>query len=74
MAKINKDKLEQALDEEQAPQMTKEQEVAFHQGALTTLAKEHQGLVQMLSIVESTIQAHVKGLEDLGVKVKQEKK
>ncbi len=52
--------------------MSKEQEIAFHQGALTTLVKEREGLGQMLAVVEQTMQAHLKRLEELGVKLQKE--
>ena len=54
--------------------MSKEQEIAFHQGSLNALASEHNGLIQMLSIVESRIQAHLKRLEELGVKIQRQEK
>ncbi len=60
------------MEENKEQPMSKEQEIAFHQGALTTLAKEREGLSQMLGIVEQTMQAHLKRLEELGVKLQQE--
>ena len=53
-----------------------EQEIAYHQGAINALAKEREGLHQMLQIVEATLNGHFKRLEELGVKfdVPQDKK
>jgi len=55
------------------PAMPKEQEIAFHQGALNTLVKEREGLVQMVQVVEATIQGHMKRMEELGIKFEQPK-
>ena len=70
--KIDKDNLEKALSGEkksEAPQMTKEQEVGFHQGALNTLVNERNELFKMIQNVEAVMQAHLKRLEELGVKI-----
>ncbi|MBS3085848.1 hypothetical protein J4225_04150 [Candidatus Pacearchaeota archaeon] len=49
--------------------MPKEEEIGYHKGALSTLVNERNGLLQMIQIVDSTIQAHLKRLEELGVKL-----
>tara|TARA_B100000315_G_C14484773_1_gene544654 strand:+ start:337 stop:591 length:255 start_codon:yes stop_codon:yes gene_type:complete len=63
---------------ENAPQMPKEEEIGFHKGALNTLAAERNELVKMIGNVEAIMQAHLKRLEELGVKIetqtKEEKK
>jgi len=72
MAKINKTNLEKALENKEAPQpkMSKEMEIGFHQGALITLARERNELFKMIQNVEVVMQkAHVKRLEELGVKI-----
>ena len=76
MAKIDKDNLEEALGkkQEEKPQMPKEMEVGFHQGALNTLVNERNELVKMIQNIESIMQAHFKRLEELGVKIQQKKK
>lgn len=51
--------------------MTTEQ-IGFHKGALTTLAKERQELIKMIQIVEQLMQMHVKSLKDLGVDLEKE--
>jgi len=71
MVEINKDNLEKALnsDEKKALQMSKEMEIGFHQGALNTLVNERNELIKVIAQVEHVMQAHVKRLEDLGVKI-----
>jgi len=52
------------------PQMSPEEEIGFHKGALNTLMAERNELVKMVGNVEAIMQAHVKRLEELGVKFK----
>ena len=52
----------------------KDEQIGFHKGALTTLAKERQELVKMVNIVDQLIQAHMKALKDLGVDLQKESK
>ncbi|MBW3019328.1 hypothetical protein KY329_04045 [Candidatus Woesearchaeota archaeon] len=52
----------------------KEEQIGFHKGALTTLAKERQELARMLQIVEQLMQVHLKGLKELGVDLEAEAK
>lgn len=82
---INKDGLENALSsgsskkaetQSEAPQMppvSKEQEIGHHQGALSTLLNERNELVKMIQNVEVVMQAHIKRLGELGVKIEQQK-
>tara|TARA_Y100000310_G_C20387135_1_gene670974 strand:- start:29 stop:229 length:201 start_codon:yes stop_codon:yes gene_type:complete len=51
--------------------MEKEETIGFHKGALSTLIKEREELVRMVTIVDQLVQAHKKGLEDLGVSLEQ---
>lgn len=74
MAKINKDNLEKAFDEKKAPAMPKETEIGFHQGALNTLVNERNELFKMIQNIEAIMQAHLKRLEELGVKINTQKK
>ena len=53
-------------------QISKEEQIGFHKGALTTLAKEREEMLKILSIVEQLMQMHVKGLQDLGVDLQKE--
>ncbi len=82
---INKDGLENALSSgsiekketqpqtPKVPQVSKEQEIGHHQGALSTLLNERNELVKMIQNVEVVMQAHIKRLEELGVKIQQKK-
>lgn len=50
-----------------ANEASKEEQIGFHKGALSTLAKEREEMQKILSIVEQLMQMHVKALKDLGV-------
>jgi len=74
MAEVNKKNLEKAFEKnEKAPPMSKEGEVGFHQGALNTLINERNELFKIIQNVEAVMQAHIKRLEELGVKIQQSK-
>ena len=47
--------------------ISKDEQVGFHKGALTTLAKEREEMLKILSIVEQLMQMHVKSLQELGI-------
>lgn len=73
---LNKDNLENSLGnsenkpaEQEKPQMPREMEIGFHQGALNTLAAERAELVGMIQKVEKIMGMHIQRLEELGVKV-----
>ena len=53
--------------------MSREQEVAFHQGALNTLLNERNEFFKIIQNVEGVMQAHIKRLEELGVKIQVKK-
>jgi len=70
MAKIEKTNLEKAFDKKpEAPKVSREEEVGYHKGALTTLVNERNELIRMVQVVESLISGHAKRLEELGVKI-----
>jgi hypothetical protein len=80
----NKENLEKALtglkpgkekpkEAPKGPQMSKEQEIGFHQGALNTLIAERNELIKMIANIEAIMQAHLKRLEELGVKIQTQK-
>ncbi len=48
------------------------EQVGFHKGALTTLAKERQEMARMLTIVEQLMQLHIEELKKLGVDLEKE--
>ena len=54
----------------EAPKMSKDEEIGYHKGAINTLANERNELIRMVQVVESLMQAHLKRLEELGVKIK----
>lgn len=56
--------------------MSKEEEIGYHKGAIQTLVNERNELVRIAQVTETLIQAHLKELEKLGIKIdkKQEKK
>ena len=47
--------------------VSKDEQIGFHKGSLTTLAKEREEMVRILQIVEQLMQMHLKSLKDLGV-------
>ncbi|HIG95253.1 MAG TPA: hypothetical protein HA368_00340 [Nanoarchaeota archaeon] len=77
----NNDSLERALNSSKAstpqrkqtnekmPQMSREEEIGFHKGALNTLVNERNEMFKMMQNVEIIMQAHLKRLEELGVKI-----
>ena len=74
MPKINGENLEKALDKKTEPlKMSKEQEIAFHQGALNTLINERNEFFKIIQNVEAVMHAHIKRLEELGVKIQVKK-
>ena len=54
--------------------MTNEEQIGFHKGSLTTLAKERQELLRIVQICEQLMQAHIIGLKELGVDLEAEAK
>jgi len=72
MTEIDKSNLEEALNKKE-PQIPKETEIGFHQGALNTLVNERNELFKMIQNIESVMQAHLKRLEELGVKIEKKK-
>jgi len=53
---------------------SKDEQIGFHKGALTTLAKEREEMLKILSIVEQLMQMHIKGLKELGVDLENQSK
>jgi len=47
--------------------MSKEEQIGFHKGALSTLAKEREEMAKIINVVEQLMQMHIKGLKELGV-------
>ena len=69
---INSAKKDAAPEDEkevEVSQMSKEEEVGFHKGALNTLVAERNELVKMIGNVEAIMQAHIGRLKELGVDI-----
>ena len=47
----------------------KDEEIGYHKGALTTLAKERTELKRILDIVEQLMQFHASELKKIGVDI-----
>jgi len=74
MVNLNTDNLEKALNsKKEVPAVSKDTEIGFHQGCLNTLAAERNELFKMIQNVEVLMQAHLKRLEELGVKIETKK-
>ncbi len=54
-------------EQKEQTQVSTDEQVGFHKGALSTLAKEREEMLKILSIVEQLMQMHIKGLKDLGI-------
>ena len=55
-------------DEQQAPvAASTDEQIGFHKGSLSTLAKEREELGRILGIVEQLMQMHIGALKELGV-------
>lgn len=52
----------------------KQETIGFHKGCLSTLTKEREELLKMVSVVEQLMQMHLKALKDLGVDLLGEQK
>ena len=46
---------------------SKDEQVGFHKGALSVLAKEREEMAKILNVVEQLMQMHIKALKELGV-------
>ena len=44
-----------------------DEQIGFHKGSLSTLAKEREELLRILNIVEQLMKMHVTSLKELGV-------
>ena len=56
----------------EAKEMSKDEQVGFHKGSLTVLAKERQEMQRILGIVEQLMQMHLAELKRLGVDLSKE--
>jgi len=51
------------------PQMTREEQIGYHKGAIQTLLNERNELIKIAQVTESLIKAHLEELKKLGVDV-----
>ena len=54
--------------------VSKDEQIGIHKGALSTLAKERQEFGRLLSIVEQLMRMHIEELKKLGVDLEKEAK
>lgn len=59
-------------EEQKAQDMSREEQIGYHKGSLSTLTKERQEVARILSIVEQLIQVHSQELKRLGVNLEQD--
>lgn len=57
----------------QVPPMSKDEQIGYHKGALSTLIAERNELLRIVNVTENLMQAHATELEKLGVKLQQGK-
>ena len=72
MAKSKEEALETKAKEKPS-EMSKEEQIGFHKGSISTLMAERNELLRIISVTETLINAHVKELEKLGVKLEEKK-
>ena len=53
-------------------EMPKDEQVGFHKGSLTVLAKERQEMQRILGIVEQLMQMHLSELKRMGIDLSKE--
>ncbi len=83
---VNKEDLEKALISEKKDKAKpkehecgdeckcdENQEIGFHKGCLNTLVGERNELIKMIQNVEAIMSAHIKRLQELGVKIENKK-
>ena len=51
---------------------SKDEQIGYHKGCLSTLSKERQELARIISIVDQLTQVHVQELKRLGVTLDQQ--
>jgi len=57
-----------------ADEVSKDEQVGFHKGSLSTLSKEREELLKMVNVVEQLMQMHAAALKELGVDLEQQAK
>lgn len=57
-----------------AEKENKQEQIGFHKGALSTLAKEREEMIKIVNVVEQLMQLHIKALKEMGVDLEEEAK
>ncbi len=57
-----------------AKEESKDEQIGFHKGALSTLAKEREEMMKILGVVEQLMRLHIDSLKKLGVDLEKEAK
>ena len=56
-----------------AEEMSKDEQIGYHKGAIQTLVNERNELVKIVQITESLVKAHLEELKKLGVDLEKKK-
>lgn len=56
-----------AQEAQPAQNVSQDEQVGFHKGALSVLAKEREEMMKIVSVVEQLMQMHIGRLKELGV-------
>ncbi|PIN93470.1 hypothetical protein COU54_03035 [Candidatus Pacearchaeota archaeon CG10_big_fil_rev_8_21_14_0_10_31_24] len=59
-------------NQNQMPPMSKDEQIGYHKGSISTLLAERNELIKIAQITENLVQAHAQELEKLGVKLQQD--
>lgn len=51
---------------------SKDEQIGFHKGSITTLAKEREELIRIVQVTEQLIKAHMEALKKLGIDLEKE--
>ncbi len=51
------------------PSISKDEQIGFHKGSVTTLLKEREEMVKVINVVDALLKAHLEALQKLGVNV-----
>lgn len=62
-------KQEDSKPKENRLEVSKDEAIGFHKGAINTLVSERNELLRIVKVTEELVQAHIKALEELGVKL-----
>jgi hypothetical protein len=62
-----------AEDKKSEVKMSKDETIGYHKGSINTLMAERNELLRLVAVTENLINAHIKELETLGVKLSEKK-